>query len=98
MYKWMQRHNAVRKPTQMTGLCKTTHTKSGDNDDKPSGKWKHTVQQAKKKKSLLFAFLALCPDDKSYPGVNILRIIELIVVCKFLCLESESGSSPVQAS
>ena len=80
----MQRHNAVRELTQITELCKTTHTKSGNNDDKPSGKWTHIVH----KESALPPLLpSLCLDDKSYPGVNILRIIELIVICKFLCLE-----------
>lgn len=89
----MQRHNAVRELTKITGLCKTTHTKSGNNDDKPSGKWTHIVQQEITSCPLP---PSLCLDDKSYPGVNILRIIELIVICKFLCLEYKSGGAPVR--
>lgn len=59
-----------------TGLCKTTHTKSGNNDDKPSGKWTLIVQQENHVPP------SPCLGDKSYPAVNILRIIELIVICK----------------
>lgn len=36
---------AVRERTQISWLCKTARTKSGNNDDKPSGKWTHRVQQ-----------------------------------------------------
>lgn len=37
-----------------------------------------------------------CSDDKSYPGVNILRIIELIVICKFLGLGYKSDGMAVR--
>lgn len=36
---------AVRERMQISWLCKTARTKSGNNDDKPSGKWTHRVQQ-----------------------------------------------------
>lgn len=38
-------HGASYVDSQITGLCKTTHSKSGNNDDKPSGKWTHIVRQ-----------------------------------------------------
>lgn len=82
---------AVRERTQITWRRKTTHTKSGNNDDKPSGKWTHPVQQEITSRPFP---PSLCLDDKSYPAVNILRIIELIVSCKFLCLEYKSGGVP----
>lgn len=85
---------AVRELTQITGQCKTTHSKSGNNDDKPSGKWTHIVQQEITSRPFP---PSLCLDDKSYPAVNILRIIELIVICKFLCLAYKRGVEPVRA-
>lgn len=68
------------EPTLITWPCKTTHTKSGNNDDKPSGKWTRTVQQEITCRRYP---PSLCLHDKSYPAVNILRIIELIVICGF---------------
>lgn len=68
------------EPTLITWPCKTTHTKSGNNDDKPSGKWTRTVQQEITCRRYP---PSLCLHDKSYPAVNILRIIELIVICSF---------------
>lgn len=71
---------ARRVPTLITWPCKTTHTKSGNNDDKPSGKWTRTVQQEITCRRYP---PSLCLHDKSSPAVNILRIIELIVICSF---------------
>lgn len=68
------------EPTLITWPCKTTHTKSGNNDDKPSGKWTRSVQQEITCRRYP---ASLCLHDKSYPAVNILRIIELIVICSF---------------
>lgn len=39
----MQQRDAVREFTQITELCQTAHSKSGNNNDKPSGKWTHTA-------------------------------------------------------
>lgn len=72
---------AACESTQITGLCKTKHTKSDNNDDKPSGKW---TQRGKKALTHL--------HDTFYSGVNILRIIELILICKFLIYEYESAT------
>lgn len=76
---------AARELTRIAWPRATTHTKSGNNDDKPSGKWTHTVQREITSRPCP---PSPCLDDKSYPAPDILRIIELIVICKFLCLES----------
>lgn len=76
---------AACESTQITGLCKTKHTKSDNNDDKPSGKW---TQRGKK----AFLPVSFSLHDTFYSGVNILRIIELILICKFLIYEYESAT------
>lgn len=78
----MQRLDAVRELTQITGLCKTTHTL---NQAITTTNRLENGRTQCSEKSLLVPTLLLCSlDDKSYPGVNILRIIELIVICKLL--------------
>lgn len=72
---------AARDLAQIAWPCTRTHTKSGNNDDKPSGKMdEHSAARNPFPPSP-------CLDDKSYPAPDILRIIELIVICKFLGLE-----------
>ena len=73
-HRWRGRR-AVCELTQIPGLCNTTHTKSGNNDNKRSGKCTHNAVTIHSPASLIL-------DDKYFPGVNILRIIELIVEYK----------------
>lgn len=71
--------------TQKTGRCKTQHTKSGNNDEKPSGNWTQSQENITSSPSLSL-------HDTFYPGVNILTIIELNLICKFLISEYESAT------